>query len=71
MREHLLDARMAAGMTMRQMADKLSISPAYYQQIEAGKRNGNIRLWDMLEDITGINQRVLRDEGRMDNDGES
>ena len=36
MRENLKAARLAAGMTQQQMADKLGISLNYYQKIEAG-----------------------------------
>ncbi|MCI8374889.1 MAG: helix-turn-helix transcriptional regulator [Lachnospiraceae bacterium] len=61
MRENLRKARKEAGMTQQQMADRLEISLRYYQNIEAGSRTGDFTLWDMLEDITGIHQRVLRE----------
>lgn len=61
MRENLKQARKAAGMTQQQLADKLRISLTHYQNIEYGKALGSIKLWDDLEDITGINQRVLRE----------
>lgn len=43
------------------MADQLEISLRHYQHIEAGDRTGDFALWDMLEDITGIHQRKLRE----------
>ena len=61
MRENLRNARKAAGMTQQELADKLRISLTHYQNIEYGKALGSIKLWDDLEDITGINQRVLRE----------
>lgn len=61
MRENLKKARKEAGMTQQQMADRLEISLVYYQKIEAGSRTGDFALWDMLEDITGIHQRKLRE----------
>lgn len=61
-RENLRKARKAAGLTQQAMADKLGISLRYYQQIEAGDRTGDFTLWDILEDITGIHQRILRDQ---------
>ena len=61
MRENLRNARKAAGMTQQQVADKLGISLTHYQNIEYGKALGSIKIWDDLEDITGINQRVLRE----------
>lgn len=60
-RERLKEARKKAGMTQQEVADKLGISLRYYQNIEAGDRTGDFVLWDSLEDITGIHQRVLRE----------
>lgn len=64
MRENLKQARKAAGLTQQAMADKLEISLRYYQQIEAGDRTGDFAIWDDLEDITGIHQRILRETNR-------
>ena len=61
MRRNLKEARQKAGMTQQQMADKLEISLRYYQNIEAGSRTGDFGIWDTLEDITGIHQRILRE----------
>lgn len=61
MRKNLKEARQKAGMTQQQMADELGISLIYYQKIEAGDRTGEFDIWDMLEDITGIHQRKLRE----------
>lgn len=60
MRKNLKEARRRAGMTQQEMADKLKISIRYYQHIEAGQRTGDFGIWDALEDITGIHQRILR-----------
>jgi len=61
MRENLKAARKAAGMTQQTIADKLGISLRYYKALESGERLGSIETWDKLEDITGVNQRVLRE----------
>jgi len=61
LRENLKKARQNAGLTQQNMADKLGISIRYYQNIETGDRTGDYRIWDTLEDITGIHQRVLRE----------
>ena len=61
MRRNLKEARQKAGMTQQQMADKLKISLRYYQNIEDGSRTGDFTLWDRLEDITDIHQRILRE----------
>ena len=61
MRLRLKAARIEKGMTQQQMADELGISLVYYQKIEAGDRTGSFSIWDRLEDITGIHQRILRE----------
>lgn len=61
MRQNLKQAWLSRGMTQQQMADKLGISLRYYQQLEAGDRTGDFTIWDMLEDITGTHQRILRE----------
>ncbi len=61
MRKNLKEARKRAGLTQQAMADKLRVSLRYYQNIEVGSRTGNFDIWDQLEDITGIHQRVLRE----------
>ncbi|MCI9457590.1 MAG: helix-turn-helix transcriptional regulator [Oscillospiraceae bacterium] len=69
MRNNLRQARKSKGMTQQTMADKLGISLRYYQQIEAGDRTGDFTIWDTLEDIIGIHQRILRETnpGKADN----
>lgn len=61
MRENLKSARKAAGMTQKQVADHLEISERYYRHIEAGTRDGDFGIWDSLEDLFGVHQRVLRE----------
>lgn len=61
MRKNLKEARRSAGLTQQQMADKLNITLRYYQQIERGDRDGAYAIWDKLEDITLIHQRILRE----------
>lgn len=61
MRENLKRARKEKGLTQQQMADKLGISLRYYQNLEQGSRTGDFAIWDDLEDITGVHQRILRE----------
>lgn len=60
-REKLKKSRLEKGMTQQQVADYLGISLRYYQNIEAGSRTGDFAIWDMLEDLMGIHQRLLRE----------
>lgn len=60
MRVNLKSARKALGMTQAQTAQKLNISLRFYQHLESGTRKGNIELWDKIEDLFGISQRLLR-----------
>lgn len=61
MREKLRKAREEHNMTQEQVAEKIGITPIGYWQIENGKRVGKVATWDKLEDLFGINQRVLRE----------
>lgn len=60
MRKNLKEARKNAGMTQQQVADALDIGLRYYQFIESGDRTGDFFIWDKLEDVTGVHQRILR-----------
>lgn len=61
MRKNLKKARMEAGLTQEGLAELLGISTIHYQKIEAGERTGSFEIWDKLEDIMRIHQRVLRE----------
>lgn len=61
MREKLKQARKDAGLTQQALANKLYIGLRHYKKIESAETLGSIELWDMLEDILGVNQRVLRE----------
>lgn len=60
-RENLKRARKEAGMTQQQVADELGVSIRYYRMIEANERTGDFEIWDALEDMFGVHQRVLRE----------
>lgn len=61
MRKNLKEARQRAGLTQQQMADKLGLTLRHYQKIEYGDLSGSFEVWDALEDILGIHQRILRE----------
>ena len=61
MRNNLQAARKAARMTQQAMADKLGVGLRHYKKIESGETLGSIPLWDDLEDLLEVNQRVLRE----------
>ena len=61
MRANLKEARQKAGMTQQQMADKLGLNLRHYQKIEYAELNGSFEVWDALEDILKIHQRILRE----------
>lgn len=69
MRKYLRQARLDKGMTQQTIADKLGMDCRYYKSIESGDRLGGIWMWDKLEDLLGVNQRVLRENhlGKEDN----
>lgn len=59
-RVQLQKARKDAGLTQQQVADKLGITLRHYQKIEYAEINGCFAVWDALEDLLGIHQRILR-----------
>lgn len=61
MRENLKNARKAAGMTQQQVADDLKVGVRHYKKIESGETLGSIEVWDKLEDLFNVHQRVLRE----------
>ncbi len=61
MRKNLKEARLKAGMTQKQVAECLGITLSHYQMIEQGDRIGAVDLWDKLEDLFRVHQRVLRE----------
>ncbi len=61
MRINLRNARKAAGLTQQAIADKLGINIRYYKTIESGEKLGGIWMWDKLEDLLNVHQRVLRE----------
>ncbi len=61
MRENLRNSRKAAGLTQQAIANKLGIDCRYYKAIESGEKLGEIWMWDKLEDILNVHQRVLRE----------
>ena len=60
MREKLKAARKAAGLTRKHVAEHLGLSERYYGYIENGDRSGDFEIWDMLEDLFKVHQKVLR-----------
>ena len=62
MRKNLKEARQAAALTQQAMADKLGISLRHYQKIEYAELNGSFEIWDALEDLLGVHQRILREK---------
>lgn len=63
MRRTLLNnTRKERGISARQMAEQLGISRRYYLEIESGSKTGRTDIWDGIEDILGVNQRILREK---------
>lgn len=61
MRFRLQAARKAAGLTQQALADKLGLALRHYQKIEYEEVNGSFEVWDALEDLLGVHQRILRE----------
>lgn len=61
MRRNLKEARRKAGLTQEKIAEKLGISLRQYQRVEAGSAYGTFEMWDSLEDMFNVHQRILRE----------
>lgn len=70
MRENLQKARKQQKMTQQAIADKLGISLNHYQKIEYGILKGSFEVWDALEDLLGVHQRILRVSAKIHPDRE-
>lgn len=62
MRNNLKNARNAAGLTQQALADKLGLTLRHYQKLEYAEINGSFEVWDALEDLLGVHQRILREK---------
>lgn len=60
-RNNLKTARRAAGLTQQAVADKVGVTIRFYRMVESGERTGSYEMWDKLEDLFQIHQRVLRE----------
>lgn len=61
MRNKLKKAREEHGYTQQSIADALGLSLRHYQKIEYADLNGSFEVWDALEDLLGVHQRILRE----------
>lgn len=60
MRDNLRKCRNEKGMSQKEVAKYLGISERGYKFIEYGERTGNFEIWDKLEDLFSVHQRILR-----------
>ena len=61
LRYKLRAARIGAGLTQQELADRLGLTLRHYQKIEYAELNGSFAVWDALEDLLGVHQRILRE----------
>jgi transcriptional regulator with XRE-family HTH domain len=57
----LVDKRRAKKLKQSDVAKMLGVTTRQYQRLEAGKIDGKIKHWDMLEDLFDTPQRQLRE----------
>ena len=61
MRKNLQEARKGKGLTQQAVADHLGIPLRHYQRVEYAEVSGSFEVWDALEDLLGVHQRILRE----------
>lgn len=59
---NLRNERIMRGWSLEYVANKIGVTKTAIHDIETGKRQGSIKVWDALEDLFDINQRTLRKE---------
>lgn len=54
MREALKKARKAAGLTQKQLAERVGCSRENYAMLETGKSDGSIKVWKAIREALNI-----------------
>lgn len=57
----LREKRIEKGWKLDYVAQKIGVSKVTIHDLETGKSQGSIKVWDALEDLFGIPQRKLRE----------
>jgi transcriptional regulator with XRE-family HTH domain len=60
MRTNLINARLSRKMSQQELGEMVGITGQAICKLERGHIEGRARTWDILEDILGMPQRVLR-----------
>ena len=66
MRSILKSARLARGLTQEDLGKRIGMTKKGIWAIEHGITHGRVRTWDRLEEVLGVDQKLLR---RLDPDG--
>ena len=61
MRKNLKEASQREGLTQKNVAEYMHVTEIHYKFMESGQATGNVEVWDRLEDLFKIHQRVLRE----------
>ena len=69
MRSNLKAARLAQRYLVKTLSQLVGLSPTGYCNIEKGRSNGSVEVWDKLSAIFGMSREELRrlDDGRLTN----
>lgn len=57
---YLRKARRQKRMTQKQLANLIQIAPQTVSALELGNRKGPVDTWDKLEEVLGVDQKILR-----------
>ena len=63
------DIRIAAGLSLRELANPAGISAPYLLDLENGRRGARPETWQRLADALGVKVEDLRDDKPADNPG--
>jgi transcriptional regulator with XRE-family HTH domain len=52
--------RLSKNMTQKELAELAGLKRTIITMLERGKRRGSLQTWDRLEEVLGVDQKILR-----------
>lgn len=68
MRPHLIEARKKKGLTQAALGEKIGRSMQTICDLEHGRNNGSVEVWDALQHVLKVPQKKLRYQPEKDGD---
>ena len=59
MRKRLRELRKSAGLSQRELADRIRCTRVNYAMIESGKSDGSMKIWLAIKDALGVSAEEI------------